>query len=220
LMKISKIAPNLPLAILTGESDRIEEHKSTYKAAAPVYLKGSDEVKEMLHYLKSEGNKIEENRVKDSHPQVFDIFNKGYLSSDVEQQLVDCLKKMKSRDYPTILNSLSCLRRIQEEIFIKLNQTKPDMVPDKYMTTSTVARVDIKNAMGYLVNNDLVLRNSIIHKFADNTYEIITANGSHTPFAGPEADVFYKPTRYTVQSCIHAMIDLLLWFKSVMDESR
>ena len=118
LMKVSKIAPNLPLAILTGESDKIEEHKSTYKAAAPVYLKGSDDVKDMLHYLKSEGNKLEENRVKDLHPEVFDIFSKGYLSSDVEQQLVDCFKNMTSRDYPTILNNLACLRRIQEEIII------------------------------------------------------------------------------------------------------
>jgi hypothetical protein len=188
--------------------------------AAPVYLKGSDDVKDMLHYLKNEGNKLEENRVKDSYPEVFDIFSKGYLGSDVEQQLVDCLKNMKSRDYPTILNNLASLRRIQEEIIIKLNKPKLSLIPDQFMTTPTVARVDVKNAIGYLANNkNFILQGSIIQKFSDNTYDVISANGSHTPYAGPDADVSYKPTRHTVQSCVYAMLDILLWFKSIMEES-
>ena len=88
------------------------------------------------------------------------------------------------------------------------------------MTTSTVSRVDVKNTIGYLASNkNFILQGSIIQKFSDNTYDVISANGSHTPYAGPDADVSYKPTRHTVQSCVHAILDILLWFKSVMEES-
>jgi hypothetical protein len=218
LTKFSRIAPVLPLVVLTGESDNIEEHRATYQATANVYLKGSDEVEKMLAHLRSEGNKLEDNRIKQSYAKEFSIFEKEYLDTDVEQDLVSCLKDMRSQDFGEIKDNLARLRRIQEAIFIKLNRVRPNMVPDMFMTTKKNTRVDVKNAMGGLLNNDFVPRDSIIHKFSDNNYDVCSANGSHKPYGGPEKEIFYKPTWNTVQSCTYATLDLLLWFKGVMEK--
>ena len=201
----------LPLVFLTGVKnyyDRIKDMHRGYK----VYHKGGEGTEDMLSYLREQGEALdhvkETRKVTEPFPDVFSIFEKEYLDSKVEQELITCLKNMNSGELPQIKSNLVLIRGIQEQIYIALKKNNSTLIPDKHMKP----RVNVPGIYKHLTDTGKVKEYSIVYHFASTIYNVASAGGSHTPY-----DVFYEPTKYTVQACIYAMLDLLLWFKSVME---
>lgn len=218
LQAFAEVAPSyIPRAILTAESERIEEHKEIYEATAKVYSKERKGVTDLLHYLKNAANNLEDNRVKDSHPEIFKIFEKEFLKPEIEQDLIACLKNMKSSNLTTIRQTLGTLRTINEGIFTQLSIERPEILPKELMIENKYAP---RPAIVELLRQGIVDRGSIVHENFEYTWNIQSAHGSHKSDHRPTDKPSNKPTRYTVQSCVHAMMDLLLWFKKVMEESQ
>jgi ActR/RegA family two-component response regulator len=218
LDELGKIAPQLPKVALTGESERIEEYKSLYLGTLGVYLKGSDEVNEMFQYLRDEGNKLEDNKIKQSYPEVFAVFEREYLDANVEQELISCIKNMGNGDFTQVKDNLARLRRLQEQIYIELNRKDKNLVPVEFMQDNYGGnKVQTLKVIQHLRNNKFVEPYCIIDKFANTTYDVASANGSHSPYSGPDEQIFYKPTKYTVQALTFGAMDLLLWYKKVRE---
>ncbi|NVN90562.1 MAG: hypothetical protein HXX11_08130 [Desulfuromonadales bacterium] len=201
-------ASHLPLVVLTGETDQYHNLKELYEGTLRVYSKGRDE-REMIDFLLGEAKKLDSVRLRQSFHDVFAVVDR-HLDREAEQELINCLKEMYNPDFTVIKNSLGCMRRLQEKVYLALNRANSDVLPDRFVA----GELNIVGAYKHLSETGKVERYKIIDRFAELIYKITSDNGAHTPHSNPK----YPPTRYSVQSVTFAMLDLLLWFGKLMDD--
>jgi hypothetical protein len=203
-------ATHLPLVVLTGETEQYLNLKELYEGTLRVYSKGRDEV-EMIAFLLAEAKKLDSVRLRQSYPDVFAVIDR-FLDKEAEQELIGCLKEIDSSDFTVIKNSLSCLRRLQEKIYLAINRADSDLLPQRFVG----GELNIVGAYKHLTETGQVERYKIIDRFSELIYKITSDNGAHTPHANPK----YPPTRYSVHVVTFAMLDILLWFGALMEANR
>ena len=140
---------------------------------------------------------------------VFEVFEKGLLSRDVEKQFLETLRQMDNHNETTIKDNLARIRRIQEAVYNELSKYSDEILPVSL----------IKNDKGFLAMRPIIkhladkgYHNGVIKSFAYDIFGISSDGGSHTPYENPD----YMPTKYTVQALTYALCDLLLWYKSIV----
>lgn len=200
-------ASHLPLVVLTGETEQYNNLKELYEGTLRVYSKGVDE-KTMIAFLLAEAEKLDWVKHRLAYPDVFAVIDR-YLDKEAEQELITCLREMNTTDFTVIKNSLGCLRRLQEKIYLTLNRADEELLPKRFVA----GELNIVGAYKHLTETGHVERYKIIDRFAELIYKITSDNGAHTPHANPK----YPPTRYSVHAVTFAMLDLLLWFGMLMD---
>lgn len=200
-------AAHLPLVVLTGETDQYHNLRELYEGTLRVYSKGRDEG-EMIAFMVAEAGKLEWIKLRLKYPDVFAVVDR-HLDREAEQELTTCLKEIDTTDFTVIKNSLGCLRRLQEKIYLALNRADEELLPRRFVA----GELNIVGAYKHLSETGQVERYKIIDRFAELIYKITSDNGAHTPHANPK----YPPTRYSVHAVTFAMLDLLLWFGMVMD---
>ena len=198
-------APHLPLVVLTGETDLYRNLSDLYAGTVRVYSKGRDE-KEMLTHLLGEAHKLEWLKVVNQYRDVFEGLS-GRLGSDAEQELISCLLNMGSSDQTIIRNTLICLRRLQEKIFIALSRENPGLIPAHLVT----GEMNVVGIYKHLAERGAIERYKIVDRFSELVYKVTSDNGAHTPYENPK----FPPTKYTVQAVTFALLDLILWYKTV-----
>ncbi|MDU0459279.1 MAG: hypothetical protein RW306_11185 [Geobacteraceae bacterium] len=201
-------APHLPVVVITGEPDQYTNLKELFKGTLAVYSKGSEE-DVMLTFLKEEAGKVDRNKIINQYKDVFETLEK-YLGNDAVDELLTCLRMMSNSDSTSIKNSLACLRRLQEKIYIALNRISYKFIP----TELVEGEVKVSAIHRHLVEKGITERNKIVDRFAELIYKISCDHGAHTPTKTPK----YVPSQYTVQSLTFALLDLILWMKSTADE--
>jgi len=206
----SEKAPHLPMVVLTGEPAQFTSLSELYAGTLRVFSKGRDEG-EMLAFLREEAGKLDYVRIVGAYPEVFATV-RALLGNDAEQELFNCLRDMASSEAATIKNTLGCLRRLQERIYIALSRADGKILPTQYVA----GEINLVACYKHLVEKGIVERYRIIDRFAELIYKITSDSGAHTPYADPK----YPPTSYTVQAVVFALLDLILWFGGIMEESR
>jgi hypothetical protein len=203
-------APNLPMVALTGEPDQYRNMKELFAGTLRVFSKGRDE-EEMLEFLREEAERLDMFRISASYPEVFAVTER-YLGNDAEEELLRCLRDMESNDPTTIRNTLVCIRRFQERLYIALSKGDENLLP----TRLVAGEINVVGCYKHLVENGTVERYRIIDRFAELTYKVTSDNGSHTPYADPK----YPPTSYTVRAVMYTLLDLILWFGKEMERVK
>jgi hypothetical protein len=203
-------ASHLPLVVLTGETDQYQNLKDLYEGTLHVYSKGRDE-KEMISFLLAEAEKLDWVRLRQSYADVFAVVDR-HLDQEAEQELLTCLKGIDTTDYTVVKNSLGCLRRLQEKIYLAINRADSELLPDRFVG----GELNIVGAYKHMAETGQVERYKVIDRFAELIYKITSDNGAHTPHANPK----YPPTRYSLHAVTFAMLDLLLWFGVLMDNKK
>ncbi|NVO01024.1 MAG: hypothetical protein HXX17_17070 [Geobacteraceae bacterium] len=203
----SEKASHLPLVVLTGETDQYSNLKQLYEGTLRVYSKGLNE-NLMVEFLLSEAEKLDWVKLRLAYPDVFTAIDR-FLDKEAEQELLTCLKSLDTSDFTIIKNSLGCLRRLQEKIYLALNRADEELLPKRFVA----GELNVVGAYKHLSETGEVERYKIIDRFAELIYKITSDNGAHTPHANPK----YPPTRYSVNTVTFAMLDLLLWFGTVME---
>ena len=199
-------APHLPLVVLTGETELYRNLSDLYAGTLRVYSKGRDE-REMLVQLLGEAQKLEWLKVVRQYQDVFAGLADS-LGGDAEQELISCLMNMASDDQTVIRNTLIGLRRLQEKIFIALHKADGGLIPAHLVT----GEINVIGVYKHLSERGAIERYKIIDRFSELVFKVTSDNGAHTPYENPK----YPPTRYTVQAVTFALLDLILWFKSVL----
>lgn len=202
----SEKAPHLPMVVLTGEPDQYRNLRELYAGTMRVFSKGRDE-EEMLAFLRQEAGRLDYLRIIGAHSVAFATV-RDHLGSDAEQELMSCLRDMASSDKTVIKNTLGCLRRLQERIYIALSRADETLVPPHFVS----GEVNVVSSYKHLSERGAVERYKIIDRFAELVYKVASDNGSHAPHANPK----YPPTPYTVQAVTFALLDLILWFREQM----
>jgi ActR/RegA family two-component response regulator len=203
----SEKAPHLPMVVLTGEPDQYHNMRELYAGTLQVYSKGRDE-EVMLAFLRDAAGRLDYVKIVADYHDVFAVV-RNHLDSEAEQELLSCLRGMKSDDPTVIKNNLGCLRRLLERIYIALSRADENLVPSQYVAGEINLVACYKN----LAEKGVVERYRIIDRFAELIYKITSDNGAHTSYTVPK----YLPTSYTVQTVTFALLDLLLWFGQVMN---
>ena len=199
-------APHLTLVVLTGETELYRNLSDLYAGTLRVFSKGRDE-KEMLGYLLGEAQKLAWLKVVGQYRDVFAGLSER-LGPDAEQELISCLSNMGSDDQTVIRNTLVALRRLQEKIFIALHKADAALIPAHLVT----GEVNVVGIYKGLAERGAIERYKIVDRFNELVYKVTSDNGAHTPYQNPK----YPPTRYTVQAVTFALLDLILWFKSLV----
>jgi len=198
-------APHLPLVVLTGETDLYRNLSDLYAGTIRVFSKGRDE-REMIAHLLDEARQLEWLKIVRQYHDVFEGLSER-LGGDAEQELISSLLHMGSDDATVIRNTLICLRRLQEKIFIALHKADPALIPAHLVASE----MNVVGIYKHLAERGAIERYKVIDRFSELVYKVTSDNGAHTPYANPK----YPPTRYTVQAVTFALLDLILWSKSV-----
>ena len=204
-------APSLPKAILTAEPGHFKTLKPLYQGTLSVYLKGSEDQDRMFAFFCRESEKLENVRMAAQYPDVFEVFEKHYLGRNEEQELIACLKLRDSADPVVIADNLARLRRLQEAIYLALYRKDPKYIPSG---AGVGGGSLFKHVIRHFKVLHLIEHGKIIEVVSGLIHSIGSDHGTHVPNKPP----LYEPTRYTVQMTTFAILDLILWFKAIMEK--
>ncbi|MBJ6724309.1 hypothetical protein [Geomesophilobacter sediminis] len=202
-------APHLPLVVLTGEADLYRNLSDLYAGTLRVYSKGRDETA-MLAHLVDEAQKLDWLKIVNRYREVFEGVAEAF-GGETERELICALMNMESGDLTVIKNTLSALRRVQERIYIVLQQADPALIPGHLVASE----VNVVGVYKHLAERGVIERYKVIDRFSELVYKVSSDNGAHTPYANPK----YPPTRYTVQAVTFALLDLVQWAKGILRQA-
>jgi len=209
--EFNRFAPSLPKVILTGEPTKAESLKPIFAGNTSVYHKSAEQIEEMLAYLVKQSENLPRLKFAKRYPDIFSIFDDGYLGPNEEQALLLCLEKLDNYEPTVIADNLGRLRRLQEAIYLAINKVNQDVVPTNLIDENGPK---CRPIMKHVKARGYVEEGKIIDQFSDAIYSISSDYGVHVPNSRPD----YPPTRYTVQALTFAMLDLLLWFKGIVGD--
>jgi hypothetical protein len=207
----------IPIAILTGDTDKYKSLKEDFEGVINVYYKGKEEDK-MLAYLSAQAQTLDYVKIVNRYYEVFEVFEKGFLDSSDRETLFECIKNMSTTDEAKIKNTIAGIRRLQESVYRAINKVDKIMVPDEFVSDE---RVDFRGIQWHLrgrynkatrksEGEEFVPMGTNIDQFADSLYTVVSNYGSHKKFS--------RVTKYTLSTLTSAMMDLLLWFKDIAQE--
>lgn len=151
-------------------------------------------------------------QIERKYADVFEIFEKGYLGQSERERLLNILRKLDSKTL--VKDNFNTLRKILEAIFISLNQTHNQLIPNRCI-------IPIQNRPN-LTWVWHYLRGEV--RYPDRTSEINTNPLSNyylalISFLQEITDINShnypaNPSDYAYKSTVFALLEMLLWFKS------
>lgn len=204
----------LPWFILSGQATFTKKENRFALAfkEGKVYdkLGGEAEYESLWNKLIEEADNLPETQARHQNPEIFDIFQKGYLSGEVEEQVLHLLLSPLPSNTNELKGILTAIRSIHESCMIKLQGVGvlPDglsfgnknkhlsgnvrRVGGEFKPTTTVFQTtDIQNLQSWLY----FTCGSYIH------------NLEQQHFGG------YMISNYAVDSLRSGLLEILLWFK-------
>jgi len=204
-----KIAPDLPRVVVTGDTDTFDLFSDIFGAEV-VMQKSGEHNSRLFETLRRAADKAPETRLRQTYADVFDVFDKGYLGYRIRAELLETLLQQASTKDTAIRDNLARVRRVIEAIYIAMSKASVKWVPIDLFTIDG-EHLALRPVLRHLQEKGFL--DGLVRDFAYCTYAVASDNGSHTPYVDPE----YMPTHYTVQACVHMLLDLLLWFGKLMD---
>jgi hypothetical protein len=208
---------HLPFAINTGyygyETVKVFTREIT-EQGGKLFDKSDEE--NMLAFLFGEIAKLENTKIEKQYADVFEVFDLGYLSISLKQDLLTCLKKL---DNPTqIKNNFNPLRKILEAIYQAIKTKDATLIPDN-VYFGRANSINLDWTWLYLSGRPVKLQNNttitapqalfpkhigiLIKSFEENTSTI-----SHIYV--PSVEI------YAYKSTVFSLLEILLWFKELM----
>ncbi|MCC5905130.1 MAG: hypothetical protein JJU13_02910 [Balneolaceae bacterium] len=208
----------IPHCVLTGYLEDIS-HDSLL-SDIQVFRKGENN-KIMFDYLKTEVAKNEVYQIKNEFDEIFELFDSNLLPDDKEQDLVEIIKKLRSKAKYNDDDAFNPIRKMYEVIVTELYEQTysvnkhPDIVPDALFGGND--DLNITGSYYYLSGFDVKSGNEIFIRgrgkavWPDHIANLvnlivhITHQNSH--------DYPEHVHHYTYKSVVHALLELLLWYK-------
>ncbi|OAN62425.1 hypothetical protein A8B79_02415 [Balneola sp. EhC07] len=211
----------IPFCVLTGYLEDLS--KDSLLSNIKVFKKGGS-FKEMFDYLKKQVANNEDYQIKSEYNEIFELFDKGLLPDDKEEDLVEILKKVNSKAKYNDDAAFTPIRKMYEAMVNEMhdqayNRNKnQDIVPaglydraDKLSISWSwfyLSGYDVKQGNEVVINaRSEAVWPSHIANLSKMMIEI-TQEGSHDY---PE-DVHH----YAYKSTVFALLELLLWYKEFM----
>ena len=208
----------IPFCVLTGYLEDVNQ--DSLLSNVDVFRKGQNPG-ELFTYLKTEVAKNEDYQIKNEFEEVFELFDINLLPRDKEQDLVEILKKLKSKAKYNSDDAFNPVRKMYEVIVTELHEQTyavnkhQEIVPGALFGSND--DLNITGSYYYLSGYDvkrgdeIFIRRSGEAVWPDHISTLanlivqITHQNSHDY---PE-DVHH----YTYKSVVYALLELMLWYK-------
>ena len=146
--------------------------------------------------------------------RVFEIFQKKYLSADVEKQVLDLIKADLPKSKNELKGFLTWIRSIHESCLIKLEEIK--VIPDAEASFNVIIRQLSGNksqASGFAPTTK-EYQNDAIENL--NKWLYFTC-GKYIHNLKDENYKDYMISNYAAESLRSGLLELLLWFKQTVE---
>ncbi|MDR3609976.1 MAG: hypothetical protein P4L27_05405 [Ignavibacteriaceae bacterium] len=220
---------DIPYYILTSD---IEGYRLVEKCWGKdrLFYKSDTEIERLFETIKSLSS--DKTKIRRSYSKVFEVIDYHKLSADTETQLINLLANQDRVD--KIKQNLKDTRWILESIFQTIIKQKKDIIPKKYLDKNSnkgfwgihtnlrgnpekekfIAQTDLignpeKKKEIYIPQTE-VFYSGPIQELVEMIHPVTSDHGVHPNITD------YKPTIYTVKSCVNALLECILWFDRIM----
>lgn len=221
------VRKNIPYAIYTGFREELDFLKQESELGK-IFDKGGIHRKtegEVIEYLK----KQIANSPKVKYPEPFGCFGEDYLGSEYQELLLNIVAVFESEELSNPENMLFNPCRIMlEQVFKRINQCDEKVLPyllvnfedqkvgltncSKYLNGQIVS-IWVKKVNGKSFRNDLSRVKVLPNHISQQIQTIIAV-------CHPASHEIQKYSRYTFQSVLWAIFDVLVWLKGFLDNYR
>jgi hypothetical protein len=204
--------------VLTGQAQLFED--KTFNTFFPKYYrKGiADDITRLFIDIKISADKQVDTQIRHKFHEVFSIFTSGYLSPEVEIQVLDLIKSELPVTRVAIKSMLTNIRSIHESCFLKLESIR--VIPDSTASFNNILRHlsgnKNKSANGKWESTTKEYQNDAIENL--NKWLYFTC-GKYIHNLRDENYSGYMTSRYAVESLRSGLLELLLWFKKSYEEN-
>ncbi len=202
-------AADLPRIVVTGDQSTFEIFADIF-AEERLVQKGTVPNEAIFRHLRQQAERTPINHIRRTYSDVLDVFDRGHLDNRTRAELLETLLEVDASAPTAIRDNLARIRRIQEAIYIAMSKVSVDWIPVSLFTFDG-EHIALRPVLRHLM--DKGYHHAQIKDFAYCIYSVASDNGSHTPYANAD----HEPTRYTVRATVFMLLDLILWFGSLMD---
>lgn len=211
-----------PFAVITGYYDNFLSFDTLIKEQKGKLFDKTSQEEEMLQYLLSEIKNAENTKIEKQFADVFEVFDKGFLDSSYRTDLLNVLKNLET---PTQLkDKFNPLRKFLEPVYKAIKAKDTNLIPDivfynrngkdinldwiqRYITGQRVTIPPPPNRNGKDYQQDAII--SFHTGWGIKYLEELGSKISH--------DYTDEVTIYTYKSAVFALLEILLWFKNLME---
>lgn len=200
-----------------GDSPFIKLFKEESYAGGKIFDKNKDEDSEELwREIKKAADKRPQRKARLKNPEIFKIFEKGYLPSEVEDQVMQLLSKPLPKNNSEIKAILTNIRSVQESIFLKLESIR--VIPDNIRS----ANQKIKHLSGNISSSNNYEATTTVYQNQD--IEVLQkliyfTCGNYIHNLEEQHYDEYVLSNYAVESIKMGLMELLLWFETTYREN-
>jgi hypothetical protein len=210
----------LPRFILSGQESFTKEKNKVAEVLmrGQVFdkLGGKEHLEELWNKIKEESDKLPETQARHNNPEIFEIFDLGYLPHEMEDNVLELINKPLPSSNSELKDILANIRSIHESCLLKLEGIK--------VLDSSLRR--FKDKMKHLSGNLSEDRNwepvTPVYQTKDikNLQEwIYYTCGTYIHYLEEQHNDEYIISRYAVESLRQGVFEILLWFKKTYAEN-
>lgn len=168
-------------------------------------------MQEMFEYLHTEVSKLEDTKIKQEYPTIFEFADR-YLDDEDNGLLLNLLSGKISPKREALLGRLAFIRRLEESvlnIFCKECLKRDPLLFGQGGNSRGKELIDLIKNKKY----------APLH-VSFMTYVIYTTQSTAVNHKPPESSEFYNYpiTIYTVKTFINALLDIILWVQDTIDK--
>ncbi len=212
-----------PFAVITGYYDNFLSFDTLIKEQKGKLFDKSSQEEEMLEYLLKEIENAENTKIEKQYADVFEVFDKGYLDSSYRTDLLNILKNLEN---PTQLkDKFNPLRKFLEPIYKAIKAKDTNLIPDTVFYNRNGRDVNLDWIQRYITGQRVTIppppnrngidyqQDAIISFHAGWGIKYLEELGSKISH-----DYADEVTIYTYKSAVFALLEILLWFKRLMEK--
>lgn len=199
-----------------GDSSYIKLFKDESYAGGKIFDKNKDEdIEELWREIKEAADNRPERKARLTNPEIFKIFEKGYLPSEVEDQVLQLLANPLPKNNSELKAVLTNIRSVQESIFVKLENIKvlPHFNHFHQKVNHLSGNIDYRNGRkprttAYQPQEIENLQNWIYYTCGTYIHHLEAQHYDQ-----------YMISNYAVESLRTGLMEILLWFEVTYREN-
>ncbi|MDX9917795.1 MAG: hypothetical protein RBT15_07235 [Gudongella sp.] len=213
---------HIPKYVLTGnEESRI---KFADIVDEKIYNKERSEMETLFDDIKSAADNLDNKKLLDKYSDVFEVFDKGYMSIDLFEDLFALLRDMNSGDLTVVKKNISIIRVLLEGLYQGIHKIDKGLIPASAFKDERGKKTLMfwdahRNLAGNFDNYRKTTTTEVYYsencrELATTLYSATCDTGAHNPYESPK----YPPTKYTVLALANGLCDLIIWAIKILDE--
>lgn len=221
--RILQIPKKFEFFVLTGQAEAYED-KTFGKVFKRVYRKGIDaDIEQLFNDLKEAADASPDTQIRHRYQRVFDACTINYLGEDSVITLLNIIKNAEKDTIDDSKDFFLGLRKLLELLFAKLNAI--GLLPDEIYDTPGW----FNPSSDYLTGkqSSFQIKSDVIHptiSFLLKQLKEVTQDAEHNinQKLRIKSDDFilHNKTPYLYRSSVNQICDVLIWFKSFVDEHQ